>query len=169
MENTMRHVALGGLAICALALAALAAQAAEEKVDLKDVPKAVLDAVKAKFPGAKLKEASKEKDKGKTVYELSIQHEGHKIDVSLTSDGKIVSIEKQIAFKALPKPVADAFKKKYAKAKVSAVEEVTAGKKITYEIHFTVGKKKMEIVYDPEGKVVNVEEEKGEKKEGKKE
>ncbi len=167
----MRHLMLGGLAVSTLMLAVLAVQADEEKVPLKDVPKAALKAVKDKFPGAKLTGAEKEKKDGKVTYEIAIAYKGRKIEVHVTPDGKITEIEKEITLKELPKPVADALKEKYPKAKIEKLEEVTAGEKVTYEAHFVVGKKKLEVVFDPSGKVLKVEEEKGkeEKKEEKKE
>ena len=42
----------------------------EEKVPLKDVPKAVLDAVKVKFPNGELTEATRETEEGKTTFEI---------------------------------------------------------------------------------------------------
>src|SRR4051812_785860 len=75
-EENMRAL-LGAVALSlagALGVGALA----EEKVPLAKVPKAALDAVKAKFPGAKLTGAEKEKEDGKDVYEIAITHKGRK-------------------------------------------------------------------------------------------
>src|SRR5262245_36721406 len=58
------------------------AVAEEEKVALKDVPKAVTDSVKKRFPDAELLSAEKETEDGKTVYELTIKDKKHKIDVT---------------------------------------------------------------------------------------
>ena len=38
------------------------ARAQETEIAIKDVPRAVMDSAKAKFPGAKMREASKETD-----------------------------------------------------------------------------------------------------------
>jgi uncharacterized membrane protein YkoI len=147
-------------------LAGALARADEEKVPLDKVPKAVLDAVKAKFEGAELKSASTEKEGDKVIYEITLKHQGHSIDVSLTADGKIVSIEKTIERKDLPKPVAEALDAKYPKATIKLVEEVTEGDKVNYEVLLvTADKKEVEVVFDPSGKVVK--EEKKEAKEKK--
>jgi len=45
--------------------------------------------------------------------------------VSLTPEGKITTIEKEIAFKDLPKVVAATLETKYPKAKHKIVEEIT--------------------------------------------
>jgi hypothetical protein len=144
---------------------------AEEKVALDKVPKAILDTVKAKFPDAKLIGASKELDeKKKTVYEIELTVKDVRIDVTLTSEGKIVTVEKVIPAKDLPKVVAEAVEKKYPKATLKTVEEITDGSdKITkYEaIILTTDKKKLEVCFDPTGKFLTEEEKKEEKKKDK--
>jgi uncharacterized membrane protein YkoI len=142
---------------------ARADEAKEEKVPLDKVPKAVLDTVKAKFEGAELVSAEKEKEDGKLVYEINLKHKGQKIEVTLTPEGKIVSIEKTIAIKDLPKAVADAVEAKYPKAAIKTAEEVTQGDKVNYEVNLvTADKKKVEVLLDATGKILK--EEKEEKK-----
>jgi hypothetical protein len=159
MRRFSRLLVLG----VAFGLFAVAAGAQEKKVPLDKVPKAVLDAVKAKFEGAEIKGASTEKDGDKVVYEISLVHKGHKIDASLTADGKFVSVEKEIKAADLPRPVAAAIKEKYPKAKIKLAEELTEGEKTNYEVVLDTGKGTVEVVFDPSGKVV-----KEEKKEAKK-
>jgi uncharacterized membrane protein YkoI len=142
-------------------------RAQEEKVPLDKVPAKVKDGVKAKFPGAEMVAASKEKEGDKTVYEISIKNKGQNIDVTLTEDGKIVSIESEIAAKDLPKPVAEALEKKYPKATVEKIEEISKGDKITYELVIKFGEKKLEVVFDPQGKFVTEEDQSKEKDEKK--
>jgi hypothetical protein len=169
-EHAMRRLVIGTLGLALLALVGLAAvwadEGKEEKVALDKLPKAVTDAVKAKFEGAELVSASKEKEDGKELYEVAIKHKGHNIDVTLTPEGKIVSVEKEIDAKDLPKAVSEALDSKYAKATIKKTEEVTEGGKVVYEVLLvTAEKKTLEVVFDPAGKVVK--EEKKEKKEEK--
>ena len=77
------------------ALVVLGVRADEEKVPLDKVPKAVIDAVKKRFPKAKLVEAAKETEGGKTEYEVTIKDGDTKIDVTLTPEGKITLIERR--------------------------------------------------------------------------
>jgi uncharacterized membrane protein YkoI len=162
--HQFRRLLVLGVALGLLAVAtARAADEGEKKVPLDKVPKAVLDAVKAKFEGADLKGASTEKDGDKLVYEISLVHKDRKIDASLTADGKFVSVEKEIKTDEVPKPVADALKDKYPKAKVKIAEEVTEDGKIKYEFLLDTGKGEVEVVFDPSGKLLK--EEKKEKKE----
>jgi uncharacterized membrane protein YkoI len=154
-------VALGLLTVAA----ARAADEGEKKVPLDKVPKAVLDAAKAKFEGAEIKGASTEKEDGKLVYEISLIHKGRKIDATFTPEGKVVSVEKEIKSGEVPKPVADALKEKYPRAKVKIAEEVTEDGKVKYEFLLDTGNGEVEAVFDPSGKLLK--EEKKEKKEKK--
>jgi hypothetical protein len=77
-----RFIAAAGTAALILACWTSSAGAAEEQVPVDQLPKAVLDAVKAKFPGAELQGAEKEDAGGNTIYE-----------VNLDSTGKIVKEE----------------------------------------------------------------------------
>jgi uncharacterized membrane protein YkoI len=155
------------MSVFAVVLAGMAAQGDEEKVALDKVPKAVLKTVKAKFKGAEVVGAQTEKDGDKIVYEINLKMKGKAIDVSLTPDGKIVSVEKTIAAKDLPRPVAEAVNSKYPKSKLERVEEITEGDKKSYEVLIvTAEKKKVEVVLDRDGKIVK--EEKVEEKKDKK-
>jgi hypothetical protein len=163
----MRTLVIGTVGIALLAVAALSGARAddEEKVPLDKLPKAVTDAVKAKFEGAELVSASKEKEDGKEMFEVAIKHKGHTVEVTLTPEGKIVSVEKTIDAKDLPKSVSEALDAKYPKATIKKAEEVTEGGKVTYEaLIVTAEKKTIEVVLDAKGKIVK-EEPKDKKKE----
>lgn len=133
--------------------------AKEEKVPLDQVPKAVLDAVKVKFPDAKLAEAEKETEDGTTTYEIELDHKGQEYTVSATAEGKITEVEREVEIKDLPKAVTDAIKKKYPNAKMEEAEEVTADNKTTYEVAVKNGKKELELTLDASGKILKEEEE----------
>jgi hypothetical protein len=140
--------------------------AGEAKVDLKTVPKAVRDAVKAKFPGAKLLGASTEEEGGKKLYEISLTYQDHHHDVTLEADGKVVSIEREIAFKDLPKKIAAAVKAKYPTATPKLTEELIKGDGKLYAnevLLVTADQETVEIVLDLQGKIEK-EEKKGKAK-----
>ena len=143
------------------------ARADEEKLPLDKLPAKVKEAVKAKFPDAELVSAEKEKEDGKIVFEVAIKNKGQNIEVTLTEEGKIVSIEKEITVKQLPPAVAEAFEKKYPKATVAKVEEVSEGEKTKFELLITVGGKKLEVTFDPQGKFLEEEDKSKEKDEKK--
>jgi hypothetical protein len=164
------HHRLTGFALAALATVVLlaGARAGEEKIKLDKVPKAVMDAVKAKFPGAKLLGASTEKEGDKVVYEISLTYKKHHHDVTLEADGKIVSIEREIAFKDLPKVVSEALEAKYPKANYKIVEELIKGDGTLhgYEVLLMTADTTVEVVLDLKGKILK--EEKKEPKKDKK-
>jgi hypothetical protein len=147
-------------------------QAGEEKVALDKLPKAVLDAAKAKFPDAELVGGGKEEEDGKVTYEVSLKDKGQKVDVELTADGTILVIEKAISVKNLPKEVAEALEHKHPKATIKRVEEITKQDKIAaYEVLLVTARKKRiwEVTFDPSGKFVKQEEKKAKEKEEKEE
>lgn len=139
------------------------ARSDEKKVSLEDLPKVVSDAVKAKFPDAEVTGASKETEDGKTEFEISIKNKDQKIDVTLTTDGTITGLEKEIKADQLPAPVTDTLKDKYPGATYRKIEEivkVTNGteKLESFEVLLvTAESKKIEVVLSPEGKVTKEE------------
>jgi hypothetical protein len=141
----------------------VSAHADETKVPLDQVPAAVKEAVKKKFPDAKMEEAQKEVKDGKTTFELLIKEDSKKITVSLKEDGTILEIEKEIAAKDLPEAVASAVKSKYPTGTVKKAEEVTVDETVTYEVIVAQkGKKNREIALDKTGKITEDEETEGE-------
>jgi hypothetical protein len=152
----------------ALAFAVLVTfvRADEQKVPLDKVPAKVLDAVKAKFPNAEMKSASKEKENNETVYEVTIKNDGQKIDVELKEDGTILAIEKTIDAKDLPEKVTNAVKEKYGNVKYKVAEEVIKKDKLEYYevVIETAEKKVFEAEVSPEGKILKEEEKKKKEK-----
>lgn len=161
---------IGSLACVVLAVVVLRAPADEEKIPLDKVPKPVLEAVKAKFPGATLVGAEKEKADGKTVFEVKLKARGQAVEVTVTPEGKILTVEKVIEAKDVPKAVTEALEAKYPKATVKLIEEISKDDKVAaYEFQIvTAAKKKLEVQFDPSGKFLE-EEKNDEKKEDKKE
>ena len=173
----MRTMVRVVVAMFTVAMAVAGVRADEEKVPLDKLPKAVSDAVTKRFPKGELveaaKETSKDGDKEKVEYEVTVKDGGKKIDVMLTPDGKVTLIEKEIAAKDLPKAVTDAIDTKYPKAIFKTVEEVikvTDGKEALdfYEVLLlTAEKKTFEVKLTPAGKITETEEKPEEKKDKK--
>lgn len=64
----------------------------EEKVAVKDIPKAVVDAVNTARPGGTIVEADKETSKdGTVVYEVDVTLGGKKYEVKVDATGKVLS------------------------------------------------------------------------------
>jgi hypothetical protein len=138
----------------------------EEKIPLEKLPKAVVEALKERFPDAVLKSAEKENEDGKVIYDVALTHDGKKYEAGVTQEGEIATIEKQIEAKDLPRAVADALSEKYPGATYSTIEEVykVKAKKETLESYeiavVTPEKKKLEVHVAPDGKIKKASEEK---------
>jgi uncharacterized membrane protein YkoI len=157
----------GVVAVAGLVLLATAARADEktkaEKVPLEKVPKPVMDAIKARFPGADLTSVEKEKEGDKVVYDIELKHKGRKYEMDIQEDGTVVEIEKEVAAKDVPGAVTRAVEAKYPKSTIQDVMEVNKvkGKEETpvhYEVTLvTADKKKLEVVVSLDGKTVKTE------------
>lgn len=127
----------------------------EERITVDKLPKAVVDAVKAKFPDAELTGAEKETSGDKVLYEVEFKTKGKGAEMLLTPDGKVVSIEKVIEAKDLPKAVADTVEARFPKAIVKKAEEETKMDAVKYQVVLeTADKKTAALVLDPAGKVL---------------
>jgi hypothetical protein len=157
--------------VCLWTMAALAGailldgslRADEVKVPLDKLPKPVVEAVKKRFPQAELVEGSKETTKDKTEFEVSVKNKGQKIDITLTAEGAILGLEKEIAAKNLPKAVATALKEKHPKAVYKIIEEVFKvkdGKETFayYEVLLqTADNQTLEVLLGADGKIITQE------------
>jgi hypothetical protein len=151
----MKKLIRSALLVLTLAvLSAAFAWSGEEKVPLDKLPQRVVKAVGAKFPKIKMVSAVKSTADGKTTFEVTLKNGDYGIDVVVTSEGKIMQIEKEMPFKDLPKPVSDAFNAKYPKATVKRVEElIKDDKTVSFELLIeTTAKKTLEAYFDPMGK-----------------
>ncbi len=163
----MRHLVMAAVA----ALVLVGPSWAGEKVELNKLPKPVAEAVAKRFPKAEAKSASRDGEGDKATYEVTLKENGKNIDVSLTAAGAITQIEQEVAFKDLPKGVAETFEKKYPKATykiIEAVINVKEGKEVLeyYEaVLTTADKKTFEAEVLPDGKFKG-EKEKTEKPPG---
>ncbi len=138
-----------------------------EKIEPDKLPPKIKEAVKARFPGAEVTSAEKEKENGEIVYDLELKHEGRKYEMDIKEDGTIVEIEKEI--KDVPEVISKAVKRKYPTATIKEVMEVNkvTGKEekpIHYEVTIEMAGKKKEVIVSLDGKSIKGEgEEKKEK------
>ena len=132
-SNHMIRFASYGFA--ALLLAAFAI--AESKVKVEDLPAAVQKTVKEQTQNAKLVGLGKEKEGGKTVYELETMINGKSRDLMIDSTGAILSVEDEIALDSIPAAAKKAIQQKVAGGKITKVETVTKGSEVSYEAAYT--------------------------------
>jgi glucose/arabinose dehydrogenase len=131
------------------------AQAADPAATL---PAPILAAFKKSYPSATIKNAAKETEDGKTVWEVESIDGGLARDLIYNPDGTVIDIEEEMAMASVPAAVADALKAKYAKATVTKAEKRTAGKAVTYE--FTLkGAAVASVEFTPDGKIAPAKKE----------
>lgn len=111
--------------------------AAESKMKVEDLPPEVQNTVKEKTQHAKLVGLSKEKEGGKTVYELETMVNGKSRDLIIDSAGKILSVEDEIALDSIPEAAKKAIQGKVATGKINKIETVTKGSAVSYEASYT--------------------------------
>lgn len=154
-----------GLVVAALAVFLVAGSDArgqdkEDKLDLDKIPKAVMDALKAKFPKAEIHKWTKAKEGDDIIYDIEFKQEGRKCEADIKENGTYINYEKEIAAKDLPKAVSDAIRKRYPRAILKEVLEETEVKgkdeKLSaYEVVLvTADKKDVELRLSPEGKIL---------------
>lgn len=116
------------LVSCVVVLTGIVASAGQGA--LKDLPPAVRATVERETKNAVLKGVSKEKEKGKIVYELESVVDGRSRDLMIDGDGKVYVVEEQLDPAKLPAAVRDAF---LAKGTIVKAESVLANGRTTYE------------------------------------
>ena len=152
MKSTSKHLML---AISLLTCASATAAAQEKSVKMNALPPAVRATVQEQSKGARLRGLSMETENGKTVYEAELFVSGHNKDLLIDAEGKIVEIEEQIAFNALPPALQAGLRKLAGKGRIVLIESITkADTLIAYEAHVRTAGKLTEIKVDPNGQVV---------------
>ena len=126
----------------------------EEPLPLDHVPKAVMDAVKKKFPDAKPQSAAKGTEDNKPYIEVHVKVKTENIWLTCDPNGTIQVVDREITFSKLPKPVVDAFHKKYPKATIREVHEIAEDDEPSYDIALTHNKKKVVATFEANGEFV---------------
>jgi uncharacterized membrane protein YkoI len=168
--NTHRlHEVVCGFVLAGLLLVGpdASSQEKKDKLDLKKIPKAVMNALKAKFPRAEIHKWTKEKEGDKVVYDIEFKQGGKKFEADIYEDGTIHNWEKEISARDLPEAVKKAVEKKYPRSTLKEIMEITEVKDTKEKLHgfevvlTTADKKEVEVTVAPDGKIL---EDSGEKK-----
>jgi hypothetical protein len=157
----------GSIVAMVVTLAGMLAQNAQASrgdtpVRLDELPKAVRQAAAAAVPGAKLTEAYRYIENGKTYYELSGFDAQHRaVDVDLTPQGGVVEVQTEIPIREVPKVVVDAVKVKTRGQRMTfgVVQVVTSqGQVVAYQFEgVTSDDDDVEVTVSPDGRDVEVE------------
>jgi hypothetical protein len=140
---------LVGIALCAMAYAAKAGES-ERKVTKEEVPAAALATLKKMAAGAEITEFAEEVEHGHTFYEGSWKtHSGANMDVLVTSAGDLVEIEEQVNADSVPAAVLKAAKEAAGEGTPLAFEKKTT---VLYEVKFSKGDERHELVLTPDAR-----------------
>ncbi len=148
------------LVIGMAALVMRPASGEEQTIDLKKVPAAARTAASKAAPGVKWAEALLITVDGKTTYELSGDNaRGDGVEVEVTPEGEVLTVELEIPLARVPKVVIDALKAKVKGFTATSAEEVRrAGKLIGYEFEGKKGGQEVEVNVSLDGKTVDVDD-----------
>ena len=167
----MRTVFHGFAVTAILAVLVPGAMGGEEEIPLAKVPQKVISALKAKYPGAELRSATKGEEDREVCYSVVLEYKDDEYEVTLTPRGEITEVARDVDLKDLPRAVSEALQKKYPGAVIKEAAEVREPDekgKLTYRAELTTAAKKtLAVTLDPKGEVLKEEEVKEEKKDGK--
>ena len=91
--NTGRfHTAILALAVAG-ALVPAGAVLGDDDIPIDQLPPAVIKAIEARFPGAKIEEAERDTRDGRQIYEVEIKVKGDDKELTITPDGEIIDID----------------------------------------------------------------------------
>jgi len=163
----VKHL-INSVVIAGMILVCVSAQGQEkDKPDTTQLPKRVMNALTAKFPKSDVDKWTKEKEGGIFLYDIEFKQGGEKFEADIKEDGTIHNWEKATAAKNLPAAVRKAVEKRYPKASMKEIMEITAVKNGKdelegYEIVLRTGDRKdVEVTVAPDG---NMLEDSGDKK-----
>lgn len=128
-------------------------------VQLAEIPQAIFDALKARFPLAEVDKWTKEKEGDTVIYDIEFKQQGQKFEADIKEDGTFFNWEKAIAAGDLPEAVRLASEKTYPNAVLKEIMMITAvvdGKDTLegYEIVLqTAAGEEVEITVAPDGTV----------------
>jgi uncharacterized membrane protein YkoI len=147
--SSMRYCLLAPLLLIALPV-----WSAEKKIQMRDLPPAVQQAVQAQSAGASVKGFAKETENGTTTYEAEMLVNGHGKDVTFDAAGKVISVEEEVALERIPSAAKAAIDQATAGGKIKKVEQVTEGDTISYEASYVKAGKSREFAVKPDRSLV---------------
>ena len=153
------------LAVLAVPHFVFAEEEKDAAVKLGELPAAVAKAIKDAAGEAKLGKITLGDEDGTPAYETSWEAGGHKHEIAVAKDGKVLSLEEIIKLAEAPEAVRAAIAKEAGENKVIEVEKVLAKGKTTYEATIEKGKGKEAVSFNEKGKVLERENPDAEKDE----
>ena len=133
------------------------AEEGDKPMKFDELPAAVAKAIKAAAGDAKLTTLVLGDEDGTPAYEAAWTAGGHKHEIAVAKNGKVLNIEEIISLKEVPAAVQAAITAEAGKRKVLEVEKVIAKGKTVYEAEIKEGKGKVVVTFTEAGKVLERE------------
>ena len=142
--------------IIAMTFVCLAASATyAQKIGIDKVPAVVLSNFKKQFPTAVKPQWEMEE----ADFEVGFKNNGTEFSAKYDKQGIWLSTEQEIKNSELPSVVKQAVEKEFPKAEIEETEKVTyPNNKTDYELEIEKDKKKLEVLFSSEGKLLKKEE-----------
>jgi len=137
-----------------LAISALAcfANAADKKLQMKDLSPAVQKTIQDNLKGAQVTSIGKEVEKGVTQYEVETMLNGKHRDFEVDTKGTLLVVEDETSIDEIPAAAKAAIMKKVGSGKLGMVETVNKGDTKLYEAAYTSKDgKKHEVLVTADG------------------
>ncbi len=128
------------------------------------IPRAVMETVKARFPRAVIETWTREQERGVVIYDIEFRQDGRKLEADIRQDGSLVNWEEAVAASELPAEVTKAVETKYPRSTIKEAMRITAvtnGKETVegYEVVVeTAEKKTVEVTVAPDGRILEESE-----------
>ncbi|MCR4439797.1 MAG: hypothetical protein QHJ34_10560 [bacterium] len=154
-----RYIVLVAIVASVVCLGILACSQ-ETPVTEEMIPKAVKDALLARFPTAEIGRATRAKEGGAIVYDVEFKEGDRKCEADIREDGSYINYEKAIAPSDLPEAIRQAIEERYPESTLKEAMEETEvrGKEerlSAYEVTITTtNDKEAEVRVSAQGKIL---------------
>ena len=139
-------------ALIAISSLACFANAADKKLQMKDLPPAVRKTIQENLKGAQVTGIGKEVEKGVTQYEVETLLNGKHRDFNVDTKGTLIVVEDETSIDEIPAAAKATILKKVGSGKLGMVETLTKGDTKLYEAAYTdKGGKKHEVLVTADG------------------
>jgi len=130
----------------------------EASVKWAQLPAAVQTAVKQQVPESAINKIEKENEDGQVAYEVQVVKDGHKSEITVAADGRLLSVEEEVALAEVPAVVRQTVEAQAIGGKVAKIEKVTAKGQTIYEARVKKNGKALEFSVALDGKLTGTED-----------
>ena len=136
-------------------------------VEQETIPTVVMDALTARFPGAEIRQWTREEEEDVVIYDIEFTQEGRNCEADIREDGSYLNFEQAISAEDLPEAVLQTVEERYPGAtleEIMEITEVTAEGEILegYEVVVrTADQTQAEITVAPDGTIIEDSGEEG--------